>query len=507
MKRFSLLFIALLSFSFCFSQKTKVEIKRTDIMKGDKEVRKLYGNVLFQHNDVFMYCDSALSYAKDNRFEAYGHVRIVNKDVTVYGDTLYYSSSQSMASLRGDIRMIHGKMTLTTHFLEYDLKENMGYYRGGGKIIDETNILTSRIGRYYVDDAMLFFKNDVVLKNPNYIMNTDTLKYKTGTNIAYFVGPTDVTSRENVIYTENGWYNTKTDLAQLYKNSCLHNGAHYIYGDDMFYDRNKDEGTVRKNAVIKDTSAKITLYSQYGFYEGKKKSVFVTNKVLAVKEFETDSLYLHADSLFFNQYTVGPLDSTQTDSVTYEVVMAYHKVRFYKSDIQGVCDSVVYNALDSMIYLRSSPVVWSEENQVTGYDIRLKLAEKNTRLDQIIIESDAFVVEQCDNDKFNQMKGKSLIGYLKNNELYRLDIFQNGETLYYMKDEEDIVGVNKAVCSDISVYLKNGKIDQIVFKNKPEGTFSPIEQFPKKMAKFDKFQWYDSVRPVDAKDVFNWRKL
>ena len=174
--------------------------------------------------------------------------------------------------------------------------------------------------------------------------------------------------------------------------------------------------------------------------------------------------------------------------------------------MQGVCDSIVYNALDSMIYLRSNPIVWSEENQITGFDIKLKLADNNTRLDKIIIQSDAFVVAQCDDDKFNQMKGKMLIGYLKDNGLYRLDMFQNGETLYYMKDDDDFVGVNKAVCSDITVYLKNGKIDQIVFKNKPEGTFSPIEQFPKKMAKFDKFQWYDTVRPVDAKDVFNWRK-
>lgn len=506
MKRLFLLIITVLSVSFCFSQKTKVEIKRTDIMKGDKEVRRLYGNVLFQHNDVLMYCDSALSYARDDRFEAYGHVRIVNKDVTVYGDTLYYSSSQSMASLRGDIRMLHGKMTLTTHFLDYDLKENMGYYKGGGKIIDETNILTSRIGRYYADDAMLFFKNDVVLKNPNYVMNTDTLKYKTGTNVAYFVGPTDVKSKENVIYTENGWYNTKADIAQLYRNSSLHKDSHYIYGDDMYYDRKKDEGTIRKNAVIKDTSSKITLYAQYGFYQGKKKSVFVTNKVLAVKAFKTDSLFLHADSLFFNQYTIAPLDSTRKDSVTYEVVTAYHKVRFYKSDMQGVCDSIVYNALDSMIYLRSNPIVWSEENQITGFDIKLRLADNNTRLDKIIIQSDAFVVAQCDDDKFNQMKGKMLIGYLKDNGLYRLDMFQNGETLYYMKDDDDFVGVNKAVCSDITVYLKNGKIVQIVFKNKPEGTFSPIEQFPKKMAKFDKFQWHDAIRPVNANDVFERRK-
>ena len=117
---------------FSFGQKkTKVEIKHTDVMKGDREIRRLQGNVVFKHDDAYMYCDSAISYAKDNRFEAYGHVRIVNKEVTVYGDTLFYSSSSSMASLRGDIRMIHEKMTLTTHFLDYDLKKNMGFYRNG----------------------------------------------------------------------------------------------------------------------------------------------------------------------------------------------------------------------------------------------------------------------------------------------------------------------------------------------------------------------------------------
>lgn len=485
-----------------FAQKAKVEIKHTDIMKGDREVRKLYGNVIFQHDNAFMYCDSALSYAKDNRFEAYGKVRIVNKDVTVYGDTLYYSSSSNMASLRGDIRMIHDKMTLTTHFLDYDLKRNLGFYQNGGRIVDETNVLTSEIGQYFVNDKMLFFKNSVELKNQSYVMVTDTLKYQTGTNIAYFVGPTTVTSSENMIFTKNGWYNTKTDQAQVYNDSYLNSGSKFIYSDDMFYDRNKDEGTIRKNAKIQDTTQKLTLYSQYGFYQGKKKAVFMTDSVLVVKAFQQDSLYLHADSLFFNQYTIAPRDSTETDSVTYEIIKAYHNTRFFKDDLQGVCDSLVYNALDSMIYLCVDPIVWSEENQMTGFDIRLKLGENNTRLDQVIIGADAFVVAQCDDEKFNQMKGKSLIGYIEDNELVRVDMFQNGETLYYLKDDDEIVGVNRAVCSNISAYLKNGKIDKIVFKNKPEGTFSPLDQFPKKMSLMDNFKWYDAVRPVNATDVY-----
>ena len=129
-------------------------------------------------------------------------------------------------------------------------------------------------------------------------MNTDTLKYKTTTNVAYFVGPTTVTSNENILYTQNGWYNTKTDQAQMYEKSYINSGSKYVYGDDMFYDRNKDEGTIRKNSIITDTTQKITIYSQFGFYQGKKSAVFVTDSVLAIKAFDTDSLYLHADSLF-----------------------------------------------------------------------------------------------------------------------------------------------------------------------------------------------------------------
>lgn len=506
MKRILYLFVLVCSTLSVFAQKTKVEIKRTDVMKGDREVRRLYGNVMFQHNDVCMYCDSALSYSADNRFEAYGNVRIVNKDVTVYGDTLYYSSSSNMASMRGNIRMVHGKMNLTTHFLDYDLSQNMGYYQNGGKIVDETNILTSEVGRYYVNERMLFFKNNVVLTNANYVMNTDTLKYKTGNNVAYFVGSTTITSQSNKIFTKNGWYNTKSDQAQLYQNSYLTSGSRFVFGDDMFYDRKKDEGTIRKNAMIVDTAEKLTLYSQYGFYQGKKQSVFVTDSVMAVKDFGSDSLFLHADSIYFNQYTIANTDSTLQDSITYQTVKAYHKVRFYKEDLQGVCDSLIYNSLDSMIYLCTEPIIWSEENQMTGFDIRIKLGKNNQSIEKLLIQSDAFVVAQCGKDKFNQMKGKSLVGYVKNNELYRVDLFQNGETLYYLKDDDEIVGVNRAICSDISAYLKNGKIDQIVFKNKPEGTFSPVSQFHKKLEKIDDFNWYDDIRPVDPADVFRTSK-
>lgn len=470
-------------------------------MVGDKEVRKLYGNVAFRHQNMYMYCDSAYFFVKDNRFEAYNNVRIQNNNVIIYSDTLYYSSQTSIARLRGKIKMMNGDITLTTNFLDYNSKENIGYYFNNGKIIDKENTLKSRIGRYYVNEDMLFFKQNVELINKDYKIKTDTLKYQTETKIAYFLGPSRITSKENLLYTENGWYNTKTNIAQFYKKSYLNSKAQFVYGDSLYYNRNTDIGKAFKNVVIKDTTEKLFLYGQRGYYDGKKDLVYVTDKILLIKAFEKDSLYLHADSIFSQRYPVFP---DKPDSLTYQIVKAYHKTRFYKNDVQGVCDSLVYNSKDSIIHLFVSPVIWSEENQITGNSIILKMV--NNVIEQIQIDANAFLVAQDDSSKFNQMKGKSLTGYIKNSELYKVDIIQNGETIYFLRDEADLVGVNKALCDNISAYIEDGKVKRIVFKTKPIGTLYPPEEVAPDALKLDNFKWLERIRPLNHKDIYLWKE-
>lgn len=485
-----------------FSQKRKLEILHTDLMVGDKFVRKLYGNVAFKHQNMFMYCDSAYFYVKDNRFEAYNNVRIQNQNVIIYSDTLYYSSQTSIARFRGKIKMMNGDITLTTNFLDYNSKENIGLYYNNGKIIDKENVLKSRIGKYFVNQDMLFFKQNVELINKDYKIVTDTLKYQTKTKIAYFLGPSKITSKENLLYTENGWYNTQTDIAQFNKKSYLNSKSQFVYGDSLYYNRNTDIGKAFRNVVIKDTTDKIYLYGDKGYYDGKIDLVYVTNKILLVKAFDKDSLYLHADSIFSQRFAYNPV---KPDSASYQIVKAYHKTRFFKNDVQGVCDSLVYNAKDSLINLYTKPVIWSDENQISGKEIKMKISGKS--IDEILIDEKSFIIAQDDDKKqFNQMKGKSLHGYIRNGELYKIDIAKNGETIYYLRDEGDIVGVNKATCDSITVFLKEGKVQRIVFKSKPTGTMFPPDEIQAENAKLNDFNWLEYIRPLNHKDIYEWKE-
>lgn len=152
-----------------------------------EDVRRLLGNVVFNHEDTRMFCDSAYLYSEANSLRAFSNIVIeVSDTVTMYGDRLFYDGNRRWAELTGNVRLTDPQMTLYTDYLEYDLDNNTATYTQGGRIVDASNELQSLWGFYYADDKEFFFRDDVLLVNPDYIMETDTMRYNTSTEIAYF---------------------------------------------------------------------------------------------------------------------------------------------------------------------------------------------------------------------------------------------------------------------------------------------------------------------------------
>ncbi len=494
MRKFFTLCIIICLWASAFGQR-RLEIIHTNKMMGDRDLRKLYGNVVFKHKDTYMYCDSAYYFSRLGHFEAYNNIRIVDSTVTVTADSLFYNSKTSIANLRGEVVMSNKDMRLTTKFLDYDSKERIAYYYDGGVIKNPENTLSSKLGTFYVSSNDAYFKTNTEVKGENYTINTDTLRYNTKTEINYFYGPTTIVSNGDVLYTENGWYNSKTGEAEFYKNTKAQSESRYIKSDSLFYNEKTEIGHAYGNVEMKDTAENVILYSQYAYHNGALKKSFLVDSVLMVQVHNGDSLFMNADTLFLETIT-------KEDSTEYNLVKAYHKVRYFKSDIQGVCDSLVYHSLDSTVKMFANPVIWSEENQITGHEITLII--KNEELHRIEIDEKSFVVSQDSPDKFNQMKGTSLTGYVKDNNLHRIDIRNFGETIYFMKDGLDDVGINKATCDSITIYIKENKANQIVFRSNPDGILYPPNELSKDNQKLTDFRWLNHMRPASKNDVFVW---
>ena len=491
--------ISVFSFNIIAQQVKKIEILNADITEFDNslgnQASRLLGNVQFQHEDILMKCDSAHYYPESNTLYAFSRVHIWREDtLQLFGDFLKYTGDNRMAAVRGNVKLIDKETTLTTQFIDYDLNADMGYYREGGNIINGNNNLSSSFGYYYAKDKMFFFKDSVIITNPEYIMYSDTLKYNTVTEIAYFLGPTRIVSEENLIYCENGWYDTQKNISRFSRNASLTTGERMLTGDSLYYERETGFGEAVNNIELIDTARQMILKGHYSLYNEKTAYAMITDSALMIQIDKGDSLFVHADTLMSVEDTIPD----------FRIIRAYRHVKIFRHDIQGKCDSLVYTDSDSAFRFFGEPVLWSEEHQLTAEFITIFTSER--KLSKIILENTAFIVSMEDSARFNQIKGRDMDGYFVENELVRIDVNGNGETLYYARDAEELIGVNKAAGSNMTIFLKDRKFDRILFVTNPDATFYPIDEIPENEVFFENFRWYGSYRPLNPDDIFTWTK-
>jgi len=476
------------------------------------KINRLIGDVQLKHDDVLMFCDSAYIYKGTNTMDAYSNVKITQGDsLQMFGDSLKYNGNTKLAILRGDIRLINNDVTLTTNFLDYNRTTNIAYYYNGGTMVNqkENNTLTSKQGYYHSVTESFYFKEDVVLINPEYKIEADTLNYQSSSEIVNFLGPTTITSDDNFIYTEDGWYNTVTDKSKFYKNAYLFSEDKLIEGDTLYYDRNKGYGEIICNAVITDTVENLILQGDVAHLFELKDSVMLTQEALMMQITDDDTLYMHADTFIVStQFVVYDSLINETDSAkikgdTVRTMFAYNHAKFYKSDMQGKADSIVYEFSDSTISFYHDPIIWSKENQITGTFIYLLMS--NNKVDRMFVNENAFIISKADSlrDNYNQIKGDSLVAYFHEQEIHKIVVTDNSETIYYAIDDDGkYIGVNKMKGEDMLIFLKDNEINTITFIKDPEGTMYPLKDVSPKDVILKGFSWRILERPNDMFDIF-----
>ncbi len=475
----------------------EIEILHADFMdfnKKETKAQRLKGNVQFKHNNAIMNCDSAYFFTEDNLIDAYGHIHINQGDTLhLYGNTLKYDGNTKLAQVRDNVKLIDQKSTLTTNYLDYNMKDDIGYYINGGKIVNGENNLSSEVGYYYANSKIFYYRKNVVIINPKYVIKSDTLKYNTITKTAFFFGPTDITSKDDYIYCENGWYNTSTNISQFNKNAYIKSSKQYLSGDSLYYERDNGIGRAFHNIYLIDSTQKVIITGNYASYREKPEYAMVTDSAVLMQYGDLDTMFVHADTM-----KSIALDTTNVD----KIIRAYYHVRIFKPDMQGKCDSLTYSTSDSTLRMFHSPVLWNAENQMVSDYIEFHMA--NQKMNTVNMYEGSFITSKEDSGKYNQIKGKKMIGYFKDNQIYKVYVSGNGQTIYYPKDKDQIIGMNKAICSDMDIYLENKKIKRIVFLTQPDATLYPLTKVPVSESFFKGFKWLGNERPKSKGDIFKW---
>lgn len=466
------------------------------------DAQRLIGNVVFRHDSMYMYCDSALFYQERNSFEAYHNVRAEQGDTLfLYGDSLFYDGNTRLLRVKDNVRLENKTMILLTDRLNYDRNTGLGWFFDGGTLLDEESTLISEYGQFDTNTKMAVFMDGVSLENPDYTLTSDTLHYNTDIHIAYLNSPATIINEDNVINTHHGRFNTQTKSAVLLDRSVVEQsgGENRMTGDSIVYEKELGEMEGFGDVVINNYKDKLDVHGEYVYYNQNIDSAVVTGKALLIEYSTGDSLFLHADT--FRLVTF--YDETY-DSVVERQVRGFNKVRAYRPDLQMVADSMVFTTVDSSLTLFFDPIVWNEDQQVLGEKIVFYM--NDSTIDWAHVIGQALFVQKNDTIHYNQIAGREMKAYFRNGEIDRTDVIGNVQAVFYPLDGDSaMIGMNTTEASNLTAYFKMRTVNQIVIHKHSNGVMYPMDKIDVSKMYLPNFQWFERIRPVDAEDVFYWR--
>jgi len=473
------------------TQSTPVEIENADVLTIENSdsgsVRILTGNVQFRQDTLTLRCDSARHYPEYNFLQAFSNVIIQITDTTqLRGNYLAYDGNLRIAEMYHKVKLKDGNTLLETERLTYYRDNGIALYPLPGKLTDADNVLTSLSGTYHTQDNIVYFKREVKLVNPEFRLETDTLGYLTTTRTAMFVAPTVIYMDNDTLNTTLGEYFTQQRKALLYNRSSIRDSDYYLTADTLWYSEKTGLGEAIGNVFLCKRDSTLNLTGDCAQIDRLQNTTLVYEDPVVVQKIEKDTLHLFAHQFKALQDTVA----------NKSWLCAWPHVKIFMKDLQGVCDSLVYQVEDSLLTLYQAPVLWSSENQITGDTIRIWL--KNKEMDSLRIYASCFLISQADSAGYNQVKGRQMYGKFKDNALHKLKVNGNAESIYFSKNEEKNTyeGVNKSLSNEILIYFEEQKPKKISFLSKPDGSFIPYYEVYENPPLLEDFNWQPERRPV-----------
>lgn len=273
--------------------------------------------------------------------------------------------------------------------------------------------------------------------------------------------------------------------------------------------------TVKKKTKVKESKfligARAVLKIDSTFLQreifGKPKPIVIKKKKLTKKQLEQDSI---AKKQLADSIATAKLHEP-SDTARIRIIIAHHSFKMFKSDLQAKADSMFYSNSDSTIRCYVNPMMWTQGSQLSGDTIHLQM--KHKKLDNMTMWPHAFIVniEKTDSVHFNQVAGKRMRGFFKDDKLHRMLIEGNAESIYFARDsgKMTISGMQRSLSSKIRADFKDNKVTNMGFYTKPENKYGPLNKFTEDDKILKGFIWKPKDRPVSKESIipsFNKKK-
>jgi lipopolysaccharide export system protein LptA len=508
-----------------------VVIKQTDtvsifadsvIFKGFSRTADLFGDVVLVNNDKKLFTNK-LNYDLNRKIATYNtKATLDNGRTQLTSKRGQYNVSTSQAFFKEQVLVVDKDFDLKTDTLNFDAKNNIAtflaptliylrdtaqfYTEEGFYDLNKDNAAFTRSPQYQKNnqvataDTMLYdgkttiitLKGKALTRDAGKEATANTIRYNRKTEESQLEGNAHFVDEKQNIVSDTIIYQPKTKTYATRGRSKIVNEAQILEADLVDFDSKDSIGIAIGNVFWQDTASKTTLRCEKMQYDQRRDYIKAGGgRPILSSLVENDTLWLRAD-------TIITFKQKQTD--TARSLIAYYKVRMYKSNFQSICDSLFYSEQDSIFRLFKDPIVWSDTSQLSGDTMRIMM--KNKKIDRVFLKNNSFIVNSTDEAFFNQIKGREITAEFEADNLRRMFVEGNAESVYYALDEKGgYVSVNKMICSRMLVLFGDNKVDGIKFYTQPKATMFPMKQANHDDLKMKGFRWEKKLRPKNRFDL------
>ncbi len=496
-----------------------------------------YRNVKIIGEDFDLTTDS-LAYNTDNQVATFlAPVQINNDTSRIYSNSGWFDLDDKKGDFIGNAQYLEGKTIAKSDTISYD------------SALDQVTLSSDTLRSEYISE-----KDTAYAKIIFYDKKNETFRL---TKDAWYIG------ENNEVKGEVVYYDKKTEKFNVKGRSFVSDPPTIIEADTLDYNKAIKFGKADGNVIWRDTAAKTAIIADHVLYKGEENYMIASNdkgRPYFTTEMDGDTLFMKADTLrsirVFKERIILPdkdasrkaqknkktvkenvsdriyqssdnlptmpdeivskdslnmgKDSlsnvSSTDTIftgiidTLDYFIGDNNVRIFKSDMQAVCDSLVYNKKDSVFTLHSLPFVWSDSSQIAGDTIDIILKDK--KVEKLTVTSGATILSSEDLIFFNQIRGRYLEAFFEESKIYRMDVDGDAQIVYYITDDEKAYsGVNTTEASNMSFLLKDNKITDIRNFREPKSKVLPMKKTDHEAIKVKGFIWNIEKRPKGEKDL------
>lgn len=349
----------------------------------------------------------------------------------------------------------------------------------------------------FVESGRVELTGNVVVNDDSVIMTAPRGTYHRDERRAEAFEEVDLNDGHVRISARYGEYFVTPRIAVFRSDVRVRDTSSTLTGDSLVYFRNERRSVAVGNVTVENATDNITIRG--GRFENTAAPPYsrMTLRPVLV-QFDTTALG-RIETLVVR----GRVMESFRDSLRRMVVT--DSVEIVRAALSGTGGTAVFFTEGDSIYLRSTPVVWYGESQITGDSMNVYLEER--RLRRVVVRGNAVAASRSDPrrpERLDQMTGETMQMIFEDQELQRIELDVRAISVYHLYDDTTANGLNKTSGDRLVVRFRDRKVDAIAVSGGVEGQYVPEKLLEGHDAEYalEGFTWIEQ-RPQPRPDDFH----